>query len=76
MAAYQPRGCTTATPVVAVTTGKDNVSLLTKDLSEIRERTQEKSYAKLRVNIFCGNDVNSFFAPTVDCKKNFKTKKG
>ena len=38
--------------MVAVTTGKENVSLLTKDQSEIRERTQEKDYAKLRVNIF------------------------
>ena len=52
--------------MVAVTTGKDNVSLLTKDQSEIRERKQEKDYAKLRVNIFfCANDVNIFFAPTV-----------
>ena len=57
MAALPASGCTTATPVVAVTTGKENVSLLIKEQLEIRERTQEKGYAKLHVNIF--------FAPTV-----------
>ena len=41
-----------------VKTGKKNVSLLTKDQSEIRKRKQENGYAKLHVNIF--------FAPSVD----------
>ena len=58
---YQPRGCTIATPVVAVTTGEENVSLLTKDQLEIREKTQEKGYAKLRVNIYFAEMMKTFF---------------
>ena len=47
--------------MAAVTTGKKNVSLLTKDQSEIRKRKQENGYAKLHVNIFSAPsiDVNS-----------------